>query len=72
MLLDRRIALTCGNCHLVCVADKEERKNRYKALREGGCVVQNPDGTLEVMTAEEATRQLAAMDQKTRMMYESF
>jgi epoxyqueuosine reductase len=72
MLPDRRIALTCGNCHLVCVADKEQRKNRYKALREGGCVVQNPDGTLEVVSAEEATERLAAMDPERRMMYESF
>ena len=72
LLPDRRIALTCGNCHLVCVADKEERKNRYKALREGGSVVQNPDGTLEVMSAEVATERLAAMDPETRKMYESF
>ena len=72
MLPDRRIALTCGNCHLVCVADKEERKRRYKALREGGCVVQNPDGTLEVVSAEEATERLAAMDPERRLMYESF
>ncbi len=72
LLPDRRIALTCGNCHLVCVADKEERKNRYKALREGGCVVQNPDGTLEAVSAEEATERLAAMDKERRLMYESF
>ena len=72
MLPDRRIALTCGNCHLVCVADKGERKNRYKALREGGCVVQNPDGTLEAVSAEKATERLAAMDPEKRLMYESF
>ena len=72
LLPNQRIALTCGNCHLVCVADKEERKRRYKALREGGCVVQNPDGSLEVMSAEEATERLAAMDTETRRMYESF
>lgn len=72
MLPDRRIALTCGNCHLICVADKEERKRRYKALRESGCVVQNPDGTLEVVSAEKATERLAAMDPERRLMYESF
>ena len=71
LLPDRRIALTCGNCHLVCVADKNERKNRYKALREGGCVVQNPDGTLEAVSAEEATERLAAMEKERRLMYES-
>jgi len=72
LLPDRRIALTCGNCHLVCVADKDERRNRYKSLREGGCVVQNPDGTLEAVSAEEATERLAAMDPETRLKYESF
>ena len=72
LLPDRRISLTCGNCHLICVAEKEERKNRYKALREGGCVVQNPDGTLEAVSAEEATERLAAMDPEKRLMYESF
>ncbi|RJP16658.1 MAG: epoxyqueuosine reductase [Candidatus Abyssobacteria bacterium SURF_5] len=29
-LLDKRIGLTCGNCQIICVADKEERKRRYK------------------------------------------
>jgi epoxyqueuosine reductase QueG len=71
-LPDRRIALTCGNCHLICVADKQERAKRYKALRESGCVVQNPDGTLEAVPAEEATERLAAMDKERRLMYESF
>jgi len=72
LLPDRRIALTCGNCTLICVADKEERKRRYKALRESGCVVQNPDGTLEAVPAEEATERLAAMDKERRLTYESF
>ena len=71
LLPERRIALTCGNCHLICVADKNERKNRYKALREGGCVVQNPDGTLEAVSAEKATERLAAMEKERRLMYES-
>jgi hypothetical protein len=54
------------------VADKEERKKRYKDLRESGCVVQNRDGSLEVVSAEEATERLAAMDKERRLMYESF
>jgi hypothetical protein len=53
------------------VADKEERKKRYKALRQSGCVVQNPDGSLDVVSAEEATERLAAMDPERRLMYES-
>jgi len=61
-----------GVATLEALADKQERKDRYKALREGGCVVQNPDGTLEVLSAEEVTRRLAAMDPQSRLMYESF
>ena len=69
-LLDKRISLTCGNCQIVCVADKEERKRRYKALTESGCVVQNPDGTLEAMSSEKAAERVAAMDDETRALYE--
>ena len=70
-LLDKRISLTCGNCQIVCVADKEERKRRYKMLTESGCVVQNPDGSLDVLSAEEAAERVAAMDDETRALYET-
>ena len=69
-LLDKRISLTCGNCQIVCVADKEERKRRYKMLTESGCVVQNPDGSLEVFTPEAASERVAAMNPETRALYE--
>jgi len=69
-LLDTRIGLTCGNCQIVCVADKEERKRRYKMLTDSGCVTQNPDGSLEVHTPEEAAERVAAMDAGTRALYE--
>jgi len=35
-------------------------------------VVQNPEGTLEAVSAEEATERLAAMDKERRLVYESF
>jgi epoxyqueuosine reductase len=70
MLPERRISLTCGNCQLICVPDKEERKSRHKALREGGCAVQKPDGSLEFVSAEEAAERVAAMDDETRALYE--
>ena len=69
-LLDKRIGLTCGNCQIVCVADKEERKRRYKMLTESGCVVQNPDGSLAVLTPEEAGERVAAMNAEARALYE--
>ena len=69
-LIDKKLGMTCGCCQVICVADKEERKRRYKALTGSGCVVQNPDGSLEPMSAEEATERVAAMDEKTRALYE--
>jgi len=69
-LLDKRLGLTCGNCQIVCVADKEERKRRYKMLTSNGCVVQNPDGSLEVLAPQEASERLAAMSAKARALYE--
>jgi len=62
----------CGNCQLVCASDKEERKKRHKALISGGCVVPNPDGSVEAYSPEEAARRLAAMDPETRARYEEF
>ncbi len=69
-LLDKRISLTCGNCQIVCVADKEERKRRYKMLTTSGCVVQNPDGSLGVMSAEDARERVASMNDETKALYE--
>ncbi len=69
-LLDKRIGLTCGYCQIVCVADKEERKRRSKLLTRSGCVVQNPDGSLDVLSPEEAAGRVAAMDDATRVLYE--
>jgi hypothetical protein len=70
-LLDKRLGLTCGNCQIVCVADKEERKRRYKLLTNSGCVAQNADGSLDVMSPEKAAERVAAMDSETRALYES-
>jgi epoxyqueuosine reductase QueG len=69
-LIDKKLGMTCGCCQIVCVPDKEERKRRYKALTESGCVVQNPDGSLEAMLPEEAAERVAAMDPETRALYE--
>jgi hypothetical protein len=39
-------------------------------LVESGVVVQNPDGTLEAVSPEEAKKRIAAMDPATRALYE--
>jgi epoxyqueuosine reductase len=68
-LMNSKLYTTCGNCQVVCVPDKEERKRRYKLLAEGGVVIQHPDGTLEAVTPEQAEKHLASMDQECRAMY---
>lgn len=70
LLPGHRAIPTCGQCQLVCVADKEERKNRYDMVVEGGVVVQNPDGSLEAVAPDEAEKRLDAMSPETRALYE--
>ena len=65
-----RVELTCGNCQLICHPDKEIRKKRYELLVENGVIVENPDGSREAVPPEEAKNRLAAMDPKTRALYE--
>jgi hypothetical protein len=64
-----RVELTCGNCQLICHPDKDIRKERYKLLTESGVIVQNPDGTLEAVSPEEAAKRLAEMTPEDRALY---
>lgn len=65
-----RVELTCGNCQLICHPDKDVRTRRYKLLLESGVIVQNPDGTLEAVSPEEAKKRLKEMDPETRALYQ--
>ncbi|MCP4131739.1 MAG: epoxyqueuosine reductase [bacterium] len=65
-----KVKFTCGNCQLLCHPDREVRKKRYKMLSEAGVVVQNPDGSCEAVSPEEAKKRLAAMSPETRALYE--
>ena len=69
-LANKKLYFTCSNCQLVCCPQKEERKRRYKLLKEGGVVVQNQDGSVEAVSPEEAVQRLEAMDPHRRAMYE--
>ena len=69
-LMDHKLYTTCGNCQIVCHPDRKERKRRYKLLTEGGVVLQNPDGSLEAVTPEEAAHRLAAMQEDWRSIYD--
>lgn len=65
-----KVQLTCGNCQLICHPDKDVRQKRFKLLIESGVIVQNPDGSLEAVTPEEAKKQLASMHPEKRALYE--
>jgi hypothetical protein len=66
----KKLRQTCGSCQILCVHDKEERLRRYQMLVNSGVVVQNPDGSLEAVTPEEALERLAAMPREVRALYE--
>jgi epoxyqueuosine reductase QueG len=65
-----RVELTCGNCQLICHPNKDVRKKRYKLLVESGVVVENSAGSREAVSPAEAEKRLAAMDPKTRALYQ--
>lgn len=65
-----KVELTCGNCQLICHPDKEIRKKRYKLLTESGVIVQSPNGRLEAVSPEEATKRLGEMKSEDRALYE--
>lgn len=70
-LMDSKLYSTCGNCQIVCTPDKEERKQRYRMLVNGGVVVQETSGDLLAVTPEEARRRLEKMPPDVRALYES-
>jgi len=44
-----KVRATCGNCQLVCWADRREREYNYELLTGSGRVVEGKDGSLEVI-----------------------
>ncbi len=68
-LAPKKVWQTCGNCQLVCVPDKEERKRRLQLLKKSGVVVQNHDGALEAVSPEKARERLASMSPERRALY---
>jgi epoxyqueuosine reductase len=69
-MMDSKLYTTCGNCQIVCVPDKKERKRRYKLLAEGGVIIQNAEGALEAMSPQQAKTRLKAMSEEQRALYE--
>ncbi len=71
VLIGKKYYMSCSHCQLVCIPDKEERKRRYKLLKNGGCIVQNPeDGSVKALPPDEAREYVASMSPEIRAMYE--
>ena len=70
LLMRDPLYLTCGHCQIACHPDKEVRKRRHRMVVESGCVVQNPDGSLEAMAPEKVRERLAGMPAEVRSLYE--
>ncbi len=64
-----KIHQTCGNCQIICHPDKEVRKERYQMLKEGGVVVQHPDGKLQAMSPEDGVRFATDMPAERKNLY---
>ncbi len=60
---------TCGMCQLVCFGDKKENAKNFKLLSKSGCAVQEPDGTLLILSAEEAEEKMRAMPPEHSALY---
>jgi len=61
---------TCGNCQLVCFGDHDETMENLRTLRRSGCVVQQPDGSLDVLPPEESARVFAELVPAHKAKYE--
>lgn len=61
--------LTCGNCQIICWGDKNETAKNIRLLHTSGCVIQDPDGTLRAVPAEQAQKEIDEMDPARRALY---
>lgn len=69
VMMKKRLLLTCGNCQLVCVPDKNKRLRRHRLLVRSGVVVQRTDGRLEALPAEEARMYVEALEPERKALY---
>jgi len=63
------IRLTCGCCQIVCAANKDERKENYKLLKNSGCVIQRENGDIVVLPSEEAAAEFEKMDASHKELF---
>ncbi len=68
-LKDVNMRLTCGCCQIVCAANKDERKENYRLLKNSGCVIQRENGDIVVLPHEEAAKEFEKMDTEHKRLY---
>jgi len=63
------IRLTCGMCQIICWENAKDTAENYKLLTHSGCVIQNEDGSFEVLPSEEAEKYFQSLPKKHRNKY---
>ncbi len=67
--LPERMHMTCGHCQVVCTGDARENLENLRILRESGCVIQYPDGSLKALPPEEAEAEFNRFPPEHRALY---
>ncbi len=67
--LPERMHMTCGHCQVVCTGDARENLENLRILRESGCVIQYPDGTLRALPPDEAEAEFNKFPPEHRALY---
>ncbi|MBD3216347.1 MAG: hypothetical protein GF311_27280 [Candidatus Lokiarchaeota archaeon] len=63
------VNLTCGNCQLICWGDLKETKRNYDILTSSGCVIEHPDGNIEILRSDQAKTQFNEFPSKHKQLY---
>ncbi len=64
-----RFVPSCGFCSLVCTGDKKENLENLKLIRNSGCAIQYPDGSVKVLPPDEAEAEFNRMPPEHRALY---
>jgi epoxyqueuosine reductase QueG len=66
---NQRTYMTCGNCQIVCWGNKKETAANVKLLHNSGCVIQYPDGQIQVYPPEEAAEKFQQLPPEHQALY---
>ena len=63
------VRLTCGMCQNLCWGNAKDTADNYRILTNSGCIIQNPDGSIDIFPSEEAEKHFEALPEKHRKKY---